>query len=112
MWEWWFLKFDLPLRNYSTPHTVPCTMAKLMATRSPPPSTLASPPPALFLPCHSRVRNAKKKCCSTCWQPTIEPSCVLLMHACLCVPINICDEFVNISRLTVMVASINVQYIT
>ena len=49
MWEWMFLKFDLPLRNYGTPHTAPCTMAKLMATRSPPPSTLASPPPALFL---------------------------------------------------------------
>ena len=59
VWKWWFLKFDLPLRNYRTPHTAPCTMAKLMATRSPPPSTLASPPPALFLPCHGRVGNAK-----------------------------------------------------
>ena len=48
VWEWWFLKLDLPLRNYGTPHTAPCTMAKLMATRSPPPSTLASPPPTLF----------------------------------------------------------------
>ena len=52
MWEWWFLKFDLLLRNYGTPHTAACTPAKLMATRRPPPSTLASPPPALFLPCH------------------------------------------------------------
>ena len=60
MWEWWLLKFDLPLRNYGTPHTAPCTMAKLMATRSPPPSTLASPPPALFSPCHGRLGHAKE----------------------------------------------------
>ena len=32
VWEWCFLKFDLPLRNYGTPHTARCTMAKLMAT--------------------------------------------------------------------------------
>ena len=59
VWEWWFLKFDLPLRNYGTPHTAPCTMAKAMATRSAPPSTLASPPPALFSPCHGRLGHAK-----------------------------------------------------
>ena len=59
VWEWWFLKFDRPLRNYRTRHTAPCTMAKLMATRSPPPSTLASPPPALSSPYHGRVGNAK-----------------------------------------------------
>ena len=52
VWEWWFLKFDLPLRNYGTPHTAPCTMAKLMPTHSPPPSTLVSPPLALFSSCH------------------------------------------------------------
>ena len=57
--EWWFLKFDLLLRNYETPHTAPCTMAKLMATHSPSPSTLASPPLALFSPCHGRVGNDK-----------------------------------------------------
>ena len=59
VWEWWFLKFYLPLRNYGTPHTAPCTMADLMATHSPPPSTLASPPLALFSPCHGRVGNEK-----------------------------------------------------
>ena len=59
VWEWWFLKFDLPLRNYGTPHTAPCTMAKLMATHSPPPSTLASPPLALFSPCPRRLGHAK-----------------------------------------------------
>ena len=59
VWEWWFFKFDLSLRNYGAPHTAPCTMAKLIATRSPPPSTLASPPPALFSPCHGGVGNAK-----------------------------------------------------
>ena len=59
VWEWWFLKFDLPLRNYGTPHTAACTMAKLMATRSPPPSTLGSPPPALFSSCHGRLGHAK-----------------------------------------------------
>ena len=56
VWVWWFLKFDL---NYGTPHTAPCTMAKLMATHSPPPSTLASPPLALFSPCHGRLGHAK-----------------------------------------------------
>ena len=59
VWEWWFLKFDLPLRNYGTHHTAPCTMAKLMATRSRPPSTLASPLLALFSPCHGRLGDAK-----------------------------------------------------
>ena len=59
MWEWWFSKFDLPLRNYGTPHTAPFTMAKPMATRSPPPSTLASPPLALFSPCHGRLGHTK-----------------------------------------------------
>ena len=59
MWEWWFLKFDLPLRNYGTPNTAPCTMAKLMATHSPLPSTLASPTLALFSPCHGRLGHAK-----------------------------------------------------
>ena len=59
VWEWWFLEFDLPLRNSGTPHTAPFTMAKLLATRSPPPSTLDSPPPALFSPCRGRVGNAK-----------------------------------------------------
>ena len=32
VWEWWFLKFDLPLRHHGTPHTAPCTMATLTAT--------------------------------------------------------------------------------
>ena len=59
VWEWWFSKFDLPLRNYGSLHTAPCTMAKLMVTRSPAPSTLASPPPSLFSPCHGRLGNAK-----------------------------------------------------
>ena len=59
VWEWWFFKFDLPLRNYGTAHTAPCTMAKLMATHSPLPSTLASPPLALFSPCHGRLGHAK-----------------------------------------------------
>ena len=59
VWECWFLNFDLPLCNYGTPHTAPCTMANLMATHSPPPSTLASPPLALFSPCHGRLGDAK-----------------------------------------------------
>ena len=40
VWEWWFLNFDLPLRNHGTPHTAPCTMAKRMATHSPRPPPL------------------------------------------------------------------------
>ena len=35
VWEWWFLKFDLPLRTLGTPHVAPCTMATLMSNRSP-----------------------------------------------------------------------------
>ena len=71
VWEWWFLKFDLPLRNYGTPHTAPCTMAKLMATRSPPPSTIASPPPALFSPCHGRHNHAKDVVRHADWAATL-----------------------------------------
>ena len=55
VWEWWFLKFDLPVRNYVTPHTTPCTMANLMVTRSPQVSTFASRHPALCSPCHGRI---------------------------------------------------------
>ena len=50
VWEWWFLKFDLPLRDYGTSHTALCTMAKMMATPNPPSSTLLSPPQLLFHP--------------------------------------------------------------
>ena len=48
VWEWWFLKFDLPLRTLGTPHVAPCTMATLMSNHSPPPM---SPPlhPQLLL---------------------------------------------------------------
>ena len=54
--EWWFLKFDLPLCTHGAPHSSPCTMAKLMAPQSQPPSTLLlSPPPALFSPCHGHI---------------------------------------------------------
>ena len=55
-WEWWFLKFDVPLRTHGAPHSAPCTMGKLMATQSPSPSTLLlSPPPALLSPCHGHI---------------------------------------------------------
>ena len=40
---WWFLNFDLPLRHHGAPHTARCTMAKLMATQRPPPSTFSLP---------------------------------------------------------------------
>ena len=51
-WEWWFLKFDLPLQHHGAPHTAPCPMAKLMATQSPPPSSFSPPPLALVSPPH------------------------------------------------------------
>ena len=51
-WEWWFLKFDLPLRTQGTPHTELCTMATLMATHSPPPLALPHSPPTLISPIH------------------------------------------------------------
>ena len=50
VWEWWFLKSHLPLRHHGAPHTVPCTMAKLMATQSPPPSGFSLPPLDLLSP--------------------------------------------------------------
>ena len=106
VWEWWFLKVDLPLRTYGTLHTAPCTMAKLMATRSPPPCTLASLPPALFSPCHGRLGNAKDDGRHVqIQQCSLGVSC--LCTICLCVPINICDELLNFSRLILIVASIN-----
>ena len=52
VWEWWCLKFDLPLQHHGSPHTAPCTMAKLMATQSPPPSSFLSPPLAIVSPIH------------------------------------------------------------
>ena len=61
-WEWWFLKFDLSLQHYGTPHTARCTMAKLMATQSPPSSTLLSRPPALVSPIHGPRLSASHAC--------------------------------------------------
>ena len=43
-WEWWFSKYDPPLRHHGAPHTGPCAMPKLMASCSPPRSTLSLPP--------------------------------------------------------------------
>ena len=54
--KWWFLKFHLQLRTHGAPHSALCTMAKLMATQSPPRSILAfSPPPAIVSPCHGHI---------------------------------------------------------
>ena len=41
VWEWWFLKFDLPLRPLRTPHVAACTMATLMSIHSPPAMSLS-----------------------------------------------------------------------
>ena len=49
VWEWWFLKFDLPLRTQGTPHVAPCTMATLMSSHSPPPMSLFPLHPLLLL---------------------------------------------------------------
>ena len=59
--ESFFFQFDLRLRNYATPHTVLCTMARLMATQRPPPpsSKVASPPLALSSPVHGPKNSAK-----------------------------------------------------
>ena len=48
----WSGGFDLPLQHHGAPHTAPCTMAKLMATQSPAPSSFLSRPPALVSPPH------------------------------------------------------------
>ena len=52
VWKWCFSTFDLPLQHHGAPHTAPCTMAKLMATQSPPSSSFSSPPLALVSPIH------------------------------------------------------------
>ena len=44
-WERWFLKFHVPLRTHGASGGVPCTMAKLLATQSPPNCTLLLAPP-------------------------------------------------------------------
>ena len=65
VWEWSLLKLAVPLRHYGTPRMAPCTMAKLMATQSPPSSTLLSPPPALVSPIHGPRLDCKP--CSTAY---------------------------------------------
>ena len=60
-WVWWFLKFDLPLQHHGAPHTAPCTMAKLMSTQSPPPSSFSSRPPAFVLPPHGPLLKLSLK---------------------------------------------------
>ena len=57
VWEWWFLKFDLPLRTQGTPHVAPCTMATLMSSHRPPPMSLSLAPPSLVSPIHRPRRN-------------------------------------------------------
>ena len=52
-WEWCFVSFDLPLRHQQATHTALCTMAKIMAIQSRPPSTFSLPPPALVSPPHA-----------------------------------------------------------
>ena len=58
VWEWWFLKFDLPLRTLGTPHVAPCAMATLMSNHSPPPMSLSLAPPALVSPIHRSMDPA------------------------------------------------------
>ena len=50
VWEWWFLKFDLPLRTLGTPHVAPCTIATLMSNHSPLPMSLSLAPQLLLAP--------------------------------------------------------------
>ena len=50
VWDWWFLKGDLPLRTLGTPHMAPCTMATLM-------DALSLAPPALVTPIHGLRHN-------------------------------------------------------
>ena len=104
VWEWWFLKFDLPLRNYGTPHTAPC-------------QTHGHPePPALHrcFPTNSFAFSLPwtprpcKRWWPTCSKRTTKPWCVLLVHACLRIRINICADLSNISRLILIGAVINI----
>ena len=57
VWEWWFVKFDLPLGTLGTPHVAPCTMAKLMCNHGPLPMSLSFAPLALVSPIHGPRRN-------------------------------------------------------
>ena len=57
VWEWWFLKLDLPLTTQGTPLVATCTMATLMSSHSPPPMSLSLAPPALVSPIHGPGRN-------------------------------------------------------
>ena len=56
VWEWWYLKFDFPLRALGTPHVAPCTMATLMSNHRPPPMSLSLAPLALVSPIHGPRR--------------------------------------------------------
>ena len=96
VWEWWFLKVDLPLRTHGAPHSAPCTMAKLMATQSPPPSTLhLFPPPALLPPAMAILSADMKPMTDTLMSMMAENNAkmvCLLVIACLQLGVNICGS--------------------
>ena len=77
-WGWWVLQFDLPLRHHPAPHTGPCTMAKLMATQSPLPSTFSLPRPPLVSPPHG-LRNVKAPLWGPCKSPRLAPGMLALL---------------------------------
>ena len=112
-WEWWSLKFDLPLQHHGAPHTASCTMAKLMSSQSPPASSFSSPPLALVSPIHG-PRHAEGPLGRDDESPrrpagVLDACFVWCLHFAL---VNFWLVSINIYRIVLMPATLNVQYIT
>ena len=106
-WEWWFLKFDLPLQNHGAPHTAPCTMANLMATQSAPPSSFSSPPPALVSPIHG-PRHVEGPLGRDDESPRRPPGMRVLLVVCIFCSLIFWVVSINISRLVLTPATFNI----
>ena len=82
-WAWWFLKCDLPLQHHGATYTAPCTMAKLMATKSPPPSFFSSCPQALVSPPHG-PRNVEAPLGAHVESPSKSPGMLVVLVVAFC----------------------------
>ena len=105
-WEWWFFKFDLQLQHHGAPPRAPCTMAKLMAPQSPPPSSFLSPSLALVSPPHG-ARHVEVPLGEHVESPRRPPGMRVLLVVYLFVFVNLWAVSMNFCRLILTPATFN-----